>query len=53
MAANYPIKFIESIIRTFRQKDNNFDTEGYIIPPNLSEVPKSVTLFETPFCNKN
>ena len=31
IAVNYPIKFIESVIRAFRQKDNNVDTGEYII----------------------
>ena len=51
--SNYPIKFIESVIRTFRQKDNNIDKEEYTVPPNFFEVPKSVILFEIPFCIKN
>ena len=53
IAANYPIMFIESVIRTFRPKDNNVGTEEYNIPLNLFEVLKLVILFEIPFCSKN
>ena len=53
IAVCYPIKFTESFIRTFRQNDNNVDTEKYIVPPNLFEVVKSVILFEISFCPKN
>ena len=45
--------FIESVIRTFRPKDNNVGTEEYNIPLNLFEVLKLVILFEIPFCSKN
>ena len=47
IAANHPIKFIESFIRTFRRKDS-VDTEEFIIP-NLFEVSKSVILLEISF----
>ena len=51
IAANHPIKFIESFIRTFRRKDS-VDTEEFIIP-NLFEVSKSVILLEISFSPEN
>ena len=36
IAVCYPIKFTEGFIRTFRQNDNNVDTEEYIEPPHLT-----------------
>ena len=51
IAANYPIKFVESIFIRFKQKDNNINTKEHIAIPNLSEVSKSAILFWTPFCS--
>ena len=50
LAADYPHKFINSVINTFIEKENEKEEE-YSIPPNFFEIPKPV--IEIPFCVKN
>ena len=51
LEADYPRKFINSVINTFIENENK--KEEYLIPQNLFEIPKSVTLTEILFCVKN
>ena len=52
LAANYPHRFINSVINTFIEKENKKEEE-YLIPQNFFEIPKPVILIEIPFCVKN
>ena len=49
LLADYPHKFINSVINTFIEKEN----KKYIIPQNIFEMPSPVILIEIPFCIKN
>ena len=48
--ANYPPRFINSVIRKFNQKSSEMD--DFIISPSLFEIPKKVVLVEIPYCPK-
>ena len=52
LAADYPHKFVNSVINTFIEKEIK-KNEEYLIPQNFFEIPKPVTLIELPFCVKN
>ena len=52
LAADYPNKFINSVIKTFIEKENQKEEE-YLIPQNFFEIPKPIILIEIPFCVKN
>ena len=52
LAADYPHRFINSVINTFIEKENKKEEE-YLIPQNFFEIPKPVILIEIPFCVKN
>ena len=52
LAANYPHRFINSVINTFVEKENTKEEE-YLIPQNFFEVSKPVILIEMPFSVKN
>ena len=47
LAANYPHKFINSVINTFIEKQNKKE-EAYLIPQNFFEIPKPVIIIEIP-----
>ena len=51
LAANYPHRFINSVINTFVEKENTKEEE-YLIPQNFFEVSKPVILIEMPFSVK-
>ena len=51
LAANYPHRFINSVINTFNEKENK--KEESLIPQSFFEIPKPVILTEIPFCVKN
>ena len=48
---DYPLKFINSVIKQFRQKSREKD--DFIIPPNLFEIQKRIILEEILYCLKN
>ena len=52
LAADYPHNFINSVINTFIQKENE-KKEEYLIPKIFFEIPKPVILMWIPFCIKN
>ena len=49
--ADYPLTFINSLIKQSSQKSSNVD--DFIMPPSLFEIPKKVDLVETPYCSNN
>ena len=51
LAADYPHKFVSSIINKFIEKEKK--EEEYLIPQNVFGIPKPVILIEIPFCGKN
>ena len=52
LAADYPHRFINSVINTFIEKENKKEEE-YLIPQNVFKIPKPVILIEIPFfCEK-
>ena len=52
LAVGYPHKFINKVINKIIAKENMKEDE-YLIPQNLSNIPKPVNLTEIPFCAKN
>ena len=48
LAADYPHKFINSVINTFIEKKNKKEEE-YLIPQKFFQIPKPVILIEIPF----
>ena len=50
LAADYPHKFVNSIISTFIEKVNK---KEYLIPQIFFEIPKPVILIKISFCVKN
>ena len=63
LTAKYPLKFINSVVKNFREKMNNkqenqnhnqsVNEDDFIIPPFLFELPRKVVYIELPFCFKN
>ena len=52
--ADYPIRFVDSVIKQFQQKCLENDIEDdMIIPKNLFEEEKPLLLLEVPFCPEN
>ena len=54
--ADYPKRFVNSVIRQFQEKPNQHnidDFDEYIIPPNFFDTPKPFILIELPFCETN
>ena len=52
--ADYPIRFTNSVIKQFQQRNAlQQEEDDMIIPPNLFEEPKSKILIEIPYCEKN
>ena len=49
--ADYPHKFINSVIDNFQEKSE--ETDDYIIPPGFFDVPKKAVLVDIPYCPKN
>ena len=49
--ADYPHKFINSVINNFQEKSE--ETDNYIIPPGFFDFPKKVVLVDIPYCPKN
>ena len=53
LKANYPIRFINSVINQFNTRRTNTEPDEYIIPPGFFEVPKPTVWVELPFCVTN
>ena len=54
--ADYPKRFVNSVIKQFQEKPNQHNTDDfdeYIIPPNFFDIPKPFILIELPFCETN
>ena len=51
LRADYPLRFVDSIIRNFLSE--NDVEESFIIPPNLFDEDKLFLLIDIPFCEKN
>ena len=52
--ANFPTKFIDSVIKGFEYNEGNKDQQDdFIIAPNLFEEPKPRIVVEIPFCELN
>ena len=52
--ADYPIRFVNSIINKFQDESiNNNQEDSFIIPPYLFEESKSFLLLELPYCELN
>ena len=51
LRADYPLRFVDSIIRNFLSE--NDVEESFIIPPNLFDEDKPFLLIDIPFCEKN
>ena len=49
--ADYPYRFINSVINNFQEKSEG--TDDYIILPGFFDVPKKVVLVDIPYCPKN
>ena len=50
--ADYPPRFVNSVIKDFNTKSNKPDN-SMIIPPNLFEEPKQKLFVELPYCSLN
>ena len=52
MKADYPLRFINSVVNEF-QKGNECGDESLLIPTSLFEIAKSFILVEIPYCELN
>jgi len=52
LKADYPLRFIDSIVNNFNQCTTE-KNDSFIIPPYLFEEEKPFILIEIPFCEKN
>ena len=52
-AADYPQKFVESVICSFKNDKIESVEDDYIIPPGFFDIAKPVIIVEVPFCTKN
>ena len=52
--ADYPFRFINSVIKQFNDKLSEKSNQGddCILPPNFFEIKKQVILIEVPYCEK-
>ena len=53
--AGYPALFTNGVIRDYEHNQNRRQQQenGYIIPPNFSEIAKESILVEFPYCPQN
>ena len=52
MKADYPLRFINSILNEF-QKGKECGDESFIIPTSLFETAKPIIFVEIPYCELN
>ena len=55
LIADYPLRFISSIIKQFSNKvsEKSNEEDDYILPPDFFEIKKHVILIEIPYRQKN
>ena len=55
LKADYPIRFINSVIKQFNDKlsEKSYEEDDSILPPEVFEVKNQVILIEVPYCKKN
>ena len=53
LAADYPQKFVERVIRNFENDKIESVGDHYIVPPRFFNVAKPVIIVENPFCTNN
>ena len=53
LAADYPQKFVESVIRNVQYDKIESVEDDYIIPPGFFVIAKPVIIAAVPFCTKN
>ena len=53
LSADYPPRFVNSVIKQFNEKCNGNTQDDYIIPPDFFDVPKPLVLAEIPYCPRN
>ena len=51
--ADYPLRFVNSIIRQFNKKCNGNTQDDCIIPLDLFDIPKPIVLAEILYCPRN
>ena len=50
--ADYPPRFVNSVIGQFNEKSNG-NSQDYIIPPDFFDIPKPLVLTKIPYCPRN
>ena len=53
LSADYPHRFLNSVIKQFNGKCNGNSQDHYIIPPDFFDIPKPLLLVEIPYCPRN
>ena len=53
LAADYPQKFVERVIRNFENDKIGSVGDHYIVPPRFLNIAKAVIIVEIPFCTNN
>ena len=58
LKASYPLRYINSVIKDFKNKKNAVSTENdnideFIIPPGFFEIPQKSLFLELPYCPEN
>ena len=51
--ADYPARFVNSVIKQFNEKCNGNTQDDYIIPRDFFDIPKLLILAEIPYCPRN
>ena len=52
MKADYPLRFINSVVNEF-QKGKKCGDESFIIPTSLFEIAKPLIFVKIPYCEMN
>ena len=53
LAADYPQKFVERVIRNFENDKIESVGDHYIVPPRFLNIVKAIIIVEIPFCTNN
>ena len=53
LSADYPPRFVNSVIKQFNEKYNGNTQDDYIILPDFFDVPKPLVLAEILYCPRN
>ena len=51
LSADYPPRFVNSVIKQFNEKCNGNTQDDYIIPSDFFDIPKPLVLAEIPYCS--